>query len=118
MGKNLREFQVFAKPVGPVCNLNCTYCYYLGKKQLYPNEEKFRMTDDLLEKYVIQHIQATTDDIITFSWHGGEPLLAGIDFYRKAVSFQGPAGGKTSRNSHFWMIVGAAFLPQRDSLLE
>jgi len=88
MGKNLCEFQVFVKPVGPVCNLNCTYCYYLGKKQLYPNEEKFRMSYDLLEKYVIQHIQATTDDIITFSWHGGEPLMAGLNFFRKAVAFQ------------------------------
>jgi uncharacterized protein len=88
MEKKLREFQVFAKPVGPVCNLNCTYCYYLGKKQLYTKEEKFRMSDDLLEKYIIQHIHATTDDIISFSWHGGEPLLAGLDFFRKVVAFQ------------------------------
>ena len=46
------------------------------------------MSDDMLEKYVIQHIQATTDTIINFSWHGGEPLLAGIDFYKKAVALQ------------------------------
>lgn len=88
MENNLREFQVFAKPVGPVCNLNCTYCYYLGKKRLYSKEENFQMSDELLEKYIIQHIHATTDDIITFSWHGGEPLLAGLDFFRKAVVFQ------------------------------
>ena len=85
MSKQEREFQVFAKPVGAVCNLNCTYCYYLVKKEIYPAESRFMMSDDLLEKYVIQHIEATTDDLITFSWHGGEPLMAGIDFYRKAV---------------------------------
>jgi uncharacterized protein len=88
MKKKEREFQVFAKPVGPVCNLNCTYCYYLGKKNLYPKEELFRMPDDLLEKYVVQLIKATTDKTINFSWHGGEPLIAGVDFFKKAVGFQ------------------------------
>jgi uncharacterized protein len=88
MSKTEREFQIFAKPVGAVCNLNCTYCYYLIKKEIYPADSSFLMPDDLLEKYVIQHIEATTDDIITFSWHGGEPLMAGIDFYRKAVALQ------------------------------
>jgi uncharacterized protein len=88
MGITSREFQIFVKPVGPVCNLNCTYCYYLGKKNLYPKGESYQMPDDLLEKYVIQHIQATTDDIITFSWHGGEPLMAGIRFFIKVVEFQ------------------------------
>jgi uncharacterized protein len=88
MKKTEREFQIFVKPVGPVCNLNCSYCYYLDKKNLYPKEEIYRMPDDLLEKYVVQHIRATTDKTISFSWHGGEPLLAGIDFYKKAVGYQ------------------------------
>ncbi|HEY5469651.1 MAG TPA: anaerobic sulfatase maturase [Bacteroidales bacterium] len=88
MGITSREFQIFVKPVGPVCNLNCSYCYYLGKKNLYPKGESYQMPDDLLEKYVIQHIQATTGDIIIFSWHGGEPLLAGIRFFIKVVGFQ------------------------------
>jgi uncharacterized protein len=83
-----RAFQVFVKPVGPVCNLNCSYCYYIGKKNLYPKGEIYRMPDDLLEKYVAQHIMATTDNTISFSWHGGEPLLAGIDFFKKAVGYQ------------------------------
>src|SRR5664280_868139 len=90
-----REFQVFAKPVGSNCNLNCQYCYYLGKKSLYPDTDHFLMTDDILEEYIIQHIQASTEDVINFSWHGGEPLLAGIDFYRKALRLQStykPAG--------------------------
>jgi uncharacterized protein len=95
MTKISREFQVFAKPAGSTCNLNCLYCYYLGKKSLYPETDRFLMTDDILEKYIIQHIQASTEDIINFSWHGGEPLLAGINFYRKALRLQAvhkPAG--------------------------
>ena len=91
------EFQIFAKPVGPLCNLNCSYCYYMGKQKLYPITENFFMADDILEKYVVQHIQASTEDIIYFSWHGGEPLLAGIDFFRKAVIYQRkyiPSGSK------------------------
>ena len=88
MEKGSREFQIFVKPVGSVCNLACKYCYYLDKKNLYPDAGKVLMTDDILEKYIVQHIQASTEDIITFSWHGGEPLLAGIDFYRKIVRLQ------------------------------
>ena len=88
MMKTEREFQVFVKPVGPVCNLNCTYCYYIGKKKLYPKGEIYQMPDNLLEKYVVQHIKASTENTITFSWHGGEPLLAGIDFFRKVVEHQ------------------------------
>ena len=88
MEKRSREFQIFVKPVGSVCNLACKYCYYLGKKSLYPDADKFPMADDILEKYIAQHIQASTEDIITFSWHGGEPLLAGINFYRKIVRLQ------------------------------
>jgi len=84
----MREFQVFVKPVGPACNLNCRYCYYLDKKTLYPGKKHFLMNDDILERYIIQHIQASNEDIINFSWHGGEPLLAGIDFYRKVLRIQ------------------------------
>ncbi len=84
----MREFQIFAKPVGSVCNLNCSYCYYLGKKNLYPSDDQFLMDNDTLEKYVIQHIQASTENPINFSWHGGEPLLAGTDFFRKVLMLQ------------------------------
>jgi uncharacterized protein len=82
-----REFQVFVKPAGPACNLKCQYCYYLDKKELYSGE-KFGMPDDLLEQYIVQLIEATTDGPVFFAWHGGEPLLAGIEFYRKAVKLQ------------------------------
>jgi uncharacterized protein len=95
-----REFQVFVKPVGPVCNLRCQYCYYLDKNVMYPDSDHFLMSDDILGEYIIQHIEATTDDLITFSWHGGEPLLAGIDFYRKVLKLQSAhkPPGRTIKN--------------------
>lgn len=88
MIKDNREFQIFVKPVGPVCNLNCSYCYYLPVKSLFPEKDNFLMNDEILEKYIIQHIQASTENVITFSWHGGEPLLAGIDFFRRLIGLQ------------------------------
>jgi len=88
MEKVNREFQIFAKPVGALCNLRCKYCYYLEKRSLYHGEESLTMSDEILEKYIIQHIEAATDETIFFSWHGGEPLIAGIDFFRKAVAIQ------------------------------
>ncbi len=88
MDKVSREFQIFAKPVGALCNLRCKYCYYLDKEISLSGEESLIMNDDILEKYIIQHIEATTEETVFFSWHGGEPLLAGIDFFRKVVSLQ------------------------------
>ncbi len=81
-------FQIFVKPAGPVCNLECSYCYYLGKKSLYPDVNPIRMNENTLSRYIEQHIRASEGETIMFSWHGGEPLLAGIDFFRKAVKFQ------------------------------
>jgi uncharacterized protein len=83
-----RGFQVFAKPAGPICNLRCRYCYYLEKRHLYAKNEPFRMPDDLLEEYIIQHIDASPDDVIRFSWHGGEPTVLGLDYFRKIVALQ------------------------------
>ncbi len=83
-----REFQIFVKPVSDFCNLRCSYCYYHLNPEPELRSEKFRMSDDLLETYIKQHIEATTGDLVLFSWHGGEPALAGIDFYRKAVELQ------------------------------
>lgn len=88
MKKVSREFQIFAKPVGASCNLNCSYCYYIDNQKLYLNQSHLMMTDDILEKYIIQHIEASTEPVIYFSWHGGEPLLAGIDLYKKVINFQ------------------------------
>ena len=84
-----REFQVFAKPTGSICNLDCHYCYYLKKEQLYPWRNKsFRMSDDVLERYIVQHIAACPESLIRFSWHGGEPTVLGLDYFRKIVALQ------------------------------
>jgi uncharacterized protein len=83
-----REFQVFVKPAGPVCNLSCEYCYYLGKDRLYPEGESFRMPDDLLEEYIVQHISACDEPVAYFSWHGGEPTTLGLDYFRNIVKLQ------------------------------
>src|SRR3989339_1095514 len=82
------DFQVFVKPVGASCNLACTYCYYLDKSELFADSGLHRMADDLLEMYIIQHIQASAESIIFFSWHGGEPTLAGLDYFRRIAEIQ------------------------------
>jgi uncharacterized protein len=82
------EFQVFVKPIGAVCNLDCSYCYYLEKRALYTGPGSLRMSEDMLERYIIQHIAAWPSPVVQFSWHGGEPTLLGIPFFRKAVALQ------------------------------
>lgn len=83
-------FHVMAKPIGPICNLDCTYCYYLHKERLYPRGEKWRMPDHVLEQFVRQYIEAQPADApeITFAWQGGEPTLLGLDFFERAVELQ------------------------------
>jgi len=88
MAKASREFQVFAKPAGSVCNLRCSYCYYLKKENLFPNGKPFRMPDDILEQYIVGHIDASDATVISFSWHGGEPTVLGLDYFRKIVALQ------------------------------
>jgi uncharacterized protein len=88
MAKASRPYQIFAKPIGAVCNLHCDYCYYLKKQSLYPDENSFRMPDDILEEYILQHIQTSPDPVINFSWHGGEPTLLGLDYFQKIVQLQ------------------------------
>ena len=81
-------FHVMLKPRGAICNLDCAYCYFLSKEQLYPNSE-FRMSDAVLEAYSRQYIQAQSQmPEITFGWQGGEPTLTGLDFFRHAVELQ------------------------------
>ncbi len=88
MIKASRDFQVFAKPIGAVCNLGCHYCYYLNKQQAYQKGELLRMPDDILEAYIAQHIDASPNRVISFSWHGGEPTLLGLEYFRKIVALQ------------------------------
>lgn len=82
-----RAFHVMVKPRGPVCNLNCAYCYYLAKEKLYPGSD-FRMSDAVLESFTRQYIEAQQVPEVTFGWQGGEPLLMGIDFFERAVALQ------------------------------
>ena len=88
MVKASREFQIFAKPVGAICNLDCHYCYYLQKELLYPQTESFRMSDDLLEEYIVQQIEIAPEPVINFFWHGGEPTILGLDYFHRIVELQ------------------------------
>ena len=83
-----RAFHVMTKPIGAICNLDCEYCFYLDKEELYPNTRSFRMTDEVLENYVRQYIESQQVNEITFAWQGGEPTLMGVDFFRRAVEYQ------------------------------
>lgn len=92
-------FTTMIKPVGSLCNLDCDYCYYLGKADLYGGRQP-KMSDELLERYISQYIESVQVPTVTFCWHGGEPLLAGIDFYEKAVALQNRyRGNKQIENS-------------------
>lgn len=93
-------FHLLTKPVGPVCNLACRYCFYLEKKRLYPGEKQWRMSAAVREEYIRQYIQSQPSPEIHFAWQGGEPTLAGVDFFRQAVALQKKhAGGKTIFNA-------------------
>jgi uncharacterized protein len=76
------------KPVGPLCNLDCQYCFYLEKVNLYPDTPSFRMSDATLETYVRQVIESQDAPEIAFAWQGGEPTLMGVEFYRRVVELQ------------------------------
>lgn len=83
-----KPLYVMLKSIGATCNLGCTYCYYLEKKELYPEKGKTLMSDELLERFIIQYIEAQTMQPILFTWHGGEPLMRDISFYKKALELQ------------------------------
>ena len=77
-------FHVMAKPSGAICNLDCTYCFFLSKELLYPGD-RFRMADELLETYLRQVIESHRTPEVTIAWQGGEPTLMGVDFFRRSV---------------------------------
>ncbi|MGC4111468.1 MAG: anaerobic sulfatase maturase [Nocardioides sp.] len=81
-------FHAMTKPMGSKCNLDCTYCFYLEKEKLYPEAGNFRMTPEVLEAYIREYIAAQPGDVVHFAWQGGEPTLAGVDFFRRAVALQ------------------------------
>ncbi len=78
-------FHVLAKPSGPICNLDCRYCYFLEKEALYPGD-RFRMGDDVLDQYVRQVLEAHRTPEVTIAWQGGEPTLMGLDFFQRAMA--------------------------------
>jgi uncharacterized protein len=86
--ERVKAYQVFLKPVGSSCNLRCSYCYYLGKRNCSALKRPANMSEDILERFIIQHFETTEDDVINFSWHGGEPLIAGLSFFRRAIKLQ------------------------------
>jgi uncharacterized protein len=88
MARISRGFQIFVKPAGAVCNLECRYCYYRDKSSLYPDAGTLHMTESLLEKYIQQHFEAALGPDVDFSWHGGEPTTLGLTFFQKVVSIQ------------------------------
>jgi uncharacterized protein len=88
------------KPTGPLCNLDCTYCFYLEKENLYPDKRMWEMPPEVLEQYVRDYIAAQEVPEVVFAWQGGEPTLLGVDFFRRAVELQKQyADGKTIRNA-------------------
>lgn len=78
------SFHLLAKPTGATCNLECDYCFFLGKEGLYPGA-KSRMTDETLEQYIRQLLEAHRTPEVTIAWQGGEPTLMGLEFFRRAV---------------------------------
>jgi uncharacterized protein len=94
------NFHVLAKPIGPICNLDCKYCFYLEKESLYPQVEKWAMRDDVLESYIRQYIEAHDTPVVNFAWQGGEPTLLGVDFFRRVVELEKRyANGKQIANA-------------------
>ena len=83
-----QPFAVMAKPVGSRCNMRCRYCYYLEKGQFSSHEKQSRMSFTILEKLIRQYIEASPGPVVSFTWHGGEPTLAGMDFYKKALELE------------------------------
>lgn len=88
LAENKYNFSLMAFPAASICNLNCEYCYYLDKRNLYPAENKFKMSEKILEKYIKQYLDAVRGPIVQFGWQGGEPTLRGIDFFKKVIELQ------------------------------
>ncbi|WP_425499877.1 anaerobic sulfatase maturase [Cerasicoccus maritimus] len=93
-------FHVMTKPIGPLCNLDCEYCFYLEKENLFASNERFKMDDKTLEAYVRNYIESQPEHNVTFAWQGGEPTLMGVKFFQKVVKFQKQyANGRTIENA-------------------
>lgn len=89
-GEATGGIHVLAKPVGPICDIKCDYCFYLEKRVLFEGHEQYRMPDEVLAAYIEQYVESQPTPVVEFVWHGGEPTLLGIDFFRKVVDLQQP----------------------------
>jgi uncharacterized protein len=81
-------FHIMTKPIGPICNLDCKYCFYLEKETLYPATSRWQMPPEVLDRYIQQYIAAQPHNEVHFAWQGGEPTLLGVDFFRTVVALQ------------------------------
>jgi uncharacterized protein len=89
-----------AKPTGSICNLNCTYCYYLEKAKLHPDNYRHQMTPEIQERFIRDYIESQPTEVVQFVWQGGEPTLLGLKFFQRAVELQRKyANGKTIENA-------------------
>lgn len=89
-----------AKPTGAICNLDCKYCFYLERENLYPGTQKWAMPDDVLERFIRDHIRSQNTPEVTFAWQGGEPTILGVRFFEKAVELEKKySGGRTIMNT-------------------
>ncbi len=96
----LSNFHILAKPIGPICNLDCKYCFYLEKASLYPQVSKWAMREEVLDSYIRQYIEAHDTPVVNFAWQGGEPTLLGVEYFRKLVEIQKKyANGKDIKNA-------------------
>lgn len=94
------DFHIMTKPIGPICNLDCTYCFYLEKENLYGEKKSFKMQDDVLESYIRQYIQSQSGPIVSFAWQGGEPTLLGVPYFERVIQLQAKyCGGKRIQNA-------------------
>jgi uncharacterized protein len=95
-----RGIHVVAKPIGPLCNLNCEYCFYLEKQALFGPNEDYRMSDNVLSTFIENYVRSQQTPVVEFVWQGGEPTLLGIDFFKRVVELQKQfSGAKTITNS-------------------
>lgn len=81
-------FHIMTKPHGPICNLDCDYCFYLEKENIYPHKSDFKMQEEILENYIKQYIESQPGDRVVFAWQGGEPTLLGVDYFINAIELQ------------------------------
>jgi len=85
--QNKKAFHIMAKPMGAICNLDCTYCFYLEKENLYPGSN-FKMSEQVLDEFIKQKIEANDTPGVNFAWQGGEPTLLGVEYFEKVVELQ------------------------------